>query len=302
MKRIFRYSLIAMVAVGLSLSSCKKNDSTEVDDTAEQQQMAADEANQNTETESSMNEANDAIGTTGFGKAGAITGATVTIDSGLKKITVNYDGNNKNSSRYRKGEITIQLTNGSRWKDVGAKITITYNAFKVTRNSTGKSLVFNGIIDVVNVNGGRVFLDSNVVHLATSTDFKVTFDDGTQKSWNLSRKRTFITGGGTLSVKTEGTGSAGGNSNLITWGQNRKGDMFYTQISTPIIYNTILSVKCPDMVLSGVKTHKGLSREITATFGVDMSGNPYVGNDCPYGFKITWTNAAGKSKQAVISY
>ncbi len=302
MKKIIQISLITIIAAGLTFVSCKKSTTTTTESTADQQQMAADERTHSVEVQNSLNEANDAMGTTGFGKTGAIYGATVIIDSTLKKITINYNGNNKDNSRFRTGQIIVQLTSGTKWKDAGANISVSYTAFKITNNSNLKSITFDGVVNVTNQTGGRVFIDANVVHIATSTDFKATFDDATQRTWNLSRKRTFTNVTGELSVKEEGNGSAGGNSNLISWGQNRKGDNFYTQISTPIIYNTIFSTKCPNNFMQGEKVHILSGSRLTVTFGLDANGNAVSGSTCPTSYMIKWINGVGQSKSLLIVY
>ena len=294
MKKTIRFSLIAMVALGLSLGSCKKSSTdttTTPESTAEQKQMSADEHYQNTETQNSLNEANDAIGTTGFGKAGSVSNATVSVDTPNKKVTVIYNGVNKFGNRSRTGQITVQLTSGSRWKDVGATIEVTYTAFKVTNVLNQKSITFDGKVTVVNQNGGRVFLDSNVTHLATSTAFTVTFDDNTQRVWNLSRQRVF--NNSDYSVTETGTKTVGGYSNVIAWGTNRKGDQFYTQITTPIVFNSILNTKCPQNIMSGQKIHNLPNSSLRADFGLDDNGNPVASGVCPTAYKITWTGLRG---------
>ena len=302
MKKIFQISLIAIVAVSLTFVSCKKSTSTPTESTADQQQMAADENSHSIEMQNSLNEANDAMATAGFGKTGSIYGATVTIDSATKKITIIYNGNNKDNSRFRTGQIVIQLTTGSRWKDLGATISVSYTAFKIKNIASGKSITFDGTVNATNQTGGRVFIDANVVHLVTSSSFTLTFDDGTQRIWNISRKRTFSNNVGVLSVTEEGTGSADGNSNLISWGENRKGDKFYTQITTPIVYNTINSVKCPNNIIQGEKIHILQGSKLTVTFGLDANGNPVSGNNCPTSYLVKWTNAAGKERSLLITY
>ena len=300
---IYRYSLILMIAAGLSFAGCKKNATdTTTESTADQQQMAADEHTNNVETQNSLNEVNDAIGTTGFGKTGAVYGAVVTVDTTGKKITIVYNGNNKNNTRTRTGQIVIQLTNGSHWKDSGAQITTTYTVFKITNNSTSKSMTFDGVITVTNQTGGHVFVNAKVVHLASSRGFKITFDDASQRTWNLERKRTFTNNAGVFSVTEEGAGSADGNSGLLAWGQNRKGDNFYTQIATPIIYNTIFSIKCPDDIMSGEKIHIVPGARLSVTYGLDASGDPVTGSNCPTSLRVNWTNAAGKAKSILITY
>lgn len=302
MKKLIQISLIAIIAAGLTFVSCKKSTTTPTESTADQQQMAADEHTHSVEIQNSLNEANDAMGTTAFGKTGTIYGATVIIDSSLKKITINYNGNNKDNSRLRTGQIVVQLTSGTKWKDAGANVSITYTAFKITNNSNLKSITFDGVVNVTNQSGGRVFIDPNVVHIATSTDFKATFDDATQRTWNLSRKRTFTNVAGELSVKEEGNGSAGGNSNLISWGQNRKGDNFYTQISTPIIYNTMFSSTCPNNFMQGEKVHILPGSKLTVNFGLDASGTAVSGSNCPTSYLVKWVNGSGQTKSLLITY
>ncbi len=306
MKKIFQFGIIVMVTIIFSFVSCKKNTTeTTADDTASQQQLAADEHIQSTEAENSLNEANDAMGATGIGKTSPISGATIDTSSILNKmVLIHYNGLNADQTRTRTGDIKIQLTNGSRWKDAGAKITVTYIGFKVTRLATGKSLTFDGIITVTNTSGGKIFVDPIVIHDAASTGFQITFDDATIRKWNLSRKRTFTKTAGVLSVKVEGTGLADGNSNLLSWGQTRNSENFYTQISTPIIYNTYLSTKCPGIFMSGVRVYKGLSHQLTLTLGLDTAGNAVDVSSpkCPTNYKIEWTNAAGKAKSLLLLY
>jgi hypothetical protein len=306
MKKIILFSFVAMIALSLTFVGCKKNTSaTTTDDTASQQQLAADEHSQNVESENSMNEANDAMFSTGIGKTSPIPGATIDTSSIANKIIlIHYNGLNADATRTRSGDIKIQLINGSRWKDAGATITITYTNFKVTRLSTGKSLIFDGIVTVINTSGGKVFINPTVIHDALSTGFQITFDDGSIRKWNLSRRRTFTNINGVLSVKEEGTGTADGNSNLLSWGQTRNSENFYTSITTPIVYNTYLSTKCPSKFMSGVKIYKGLSHELTLTLGLDNLGNTVdsTSSNCPTNYKIEWTNAAGNKKSALLTY
>src|ERR1043166_5587309 len=229
MKRFMYLSLIGLVAVGLTFSSCKKKDKEEDDDTADQIEAAQDESTIHTESEAAFNDANTSLGASGLNKSNLIAGAT--IDSGSiaqKKLFIHYNGNNFDNSRFRSGYVQVQLTNGAKWRDAGAVITITFTNFKVTKNPNGKSVTINGSITVTNETGGKVFEDANVIHhVAGSLAF--TFDNGTSRTWNIARKRTFANAAGVLKVTTEGEGSQEGLNNLLVWGTTRKGQTFYTQ-------------------------------------------------------------------------
>ena len=313
MNIIFRYSMMAIVVAGLSFAGCSQdsnNNAAITDDAASQQQMASDEQNQNTETQISMNDANDAMAATGLGKTSVIANVTIDTTSILfKKLILHYSGKSADSSRIRTGDVVIQLTGGSTWKDPLAAITILYKHYKVTRIASGTSVTFDGEITATNTTGGRAFVDPTVIHTVQTTvlGLNITFNDSNgsqQVTWNLSRKCTYTNLSGVLAVSLEGTGTAGGYSNLLAWGINRNDSVFFAQDSTPIVYNSVWSNKCPGLFISGIKKFKGISHGITETLGLDQSGNIVDPNssNCPGYYKIEWKNAAGVSKNVIIPY
>jgi hypothetical protein len=101
------------------------------------------------------------------------------------------------------------------------------------------------------------------------------------RTWQVARKRTFTNTSGQLGLKVEGDTAVGGYSNVVVWGVNRRGTAFYTQLTTPLTFNS----QCTSRPVSGIKVHNGLVKSISVTFGVDESGNPYSGTGCPYGQK-----------------
>jgi hypothetical protein len=125
----------------------------------------------------------------------------------------------------------------------------------------------------------------------------VAFDNGTSHNWQIARRRIITSSTGVYEVTLIGDTSIAGFNNVVVWGTNRRGNIFYTQINQAVKWNTT----CPAGPSSGVKVHKGIAREITVTFGVDQSGNPVTGS-CPYGFKIGWQNLINQSRVAIISY
>ena len=197
--------------------------------------------------------------------------------------------------------MVVQLTSGNNWKDPLSAITVNFKNYKVTRLVMRKSIVIDGALTVTNVSGGRAFLDVNVVHkMETNTyGLNITFRDDTvgnskQVTWYLSNKRTFTNMSGILAVSIEGTGTADGNSNLLVWGKNRNSNDFYTQISSPIVYNAMGSNKCPGLFISGLKSFKGLTHEMSLTLGLDKDGNPVDqgSSNCPSFYKIVWPTAS----------
>jgi hypothetical protein len=298
MKKIIQFGLAAMVVAGLSLNSCKKDDDT-MDDGLEQSELSSDESNHSNELESSLNEADVTISSSGLGKGPGISGAKVDDSTFIsqKKIVITYDGLSGDGLRNRSGVVVLQLISGNKWSDVGAVLKVEAQNLKVTRVSTGKSVVINGVHYITNVTGGKAYVNSSVIHKVRGNT-EVSFDNGTMRTWQVARKRTFTNTSGQLGLKVEGDTAVGGYSNVVVWGVNRRGTSFYTQLTTPLTFNS----QCTSRPVSGVKVHNGLVKSITVTCGVDESGNPYSGTVCPYGFKINWEDRKGNARTAVVSY
>jgi hypothetical protein len=308
MKKLKINLFILLVAVfAFGLQSCKKDNTDDIaDDTASQIQHSGDESSFSNETETALNDVNNVMGASSLGKGFGLAGATIDSMVADKKFIINYNGNNGDGSRFRKGQVTVQLTNGAKWRDVNAVVTITFTNLNIKNNATNKSITINGTHIVTNVNGGLVGLltagGPSIIHKITG-NMTVTFDDGTQRSWAIYRQREIlISSGGIPTVKISGFGSVDGLSNVVVAGTNRNGNPFSTVISETVVFTSNSTCFGGAWIpVSGIKTHKKLTREITVTFGVDQAGNPVSGS-CPYGYKINWNNLRNQAKQAVINY
>lgn len=304
-KRLLKTSIL-IASLALAFVSCKNKVEETPDDSQEQITTSSDESDVNSAVDKILEDANSLLSGSSLsgGRAdGLICGATV--DSALKAngiLKLTFDGSTTcvYGTRTRSGSITMSLPEGTKWSTAGAVLTITLDNYKVTRVSDGKSLTFNGTKKITNVNGGliRNLSDggASVVHKVRG-NLSITFDDGTQRTWQVARLRTIKLASSVYTVTIAGDTSVLGRNNIDVWGVNRRGNTFYGAISEPII----LSSACEYHAISGTKEHKGLAREIAVVFGVDASGN-VVSGTCPYGFKITWTNAKGNTRTAVVAY
>jgi hypothetical protein len=311
--------IFSLVLVGALLTSCRKDKSDDIDtdETAEQTVNASDERTMSSEMDNTEDDANRLMlnypGFRGLGWVGVITGNNIpcnsTVDTSLKsqgKLTVTFNGNSCDNKRFRTGVISLQLPYNSLtntvtpWSTAGCVLTVTFTNFKVTRLSDNKSITLNGTKYITNVNGGLVddanSFASPIVHHITGA-MQITFDDGTTRSWNIDRTRSIARSNAITTVTITGNATQSGISNVSVWGINRKGNSFTVSIPAPIV----LSSTCNFNPISGVRVHSGVIRVLTATFGVDQSGNA-VTSGCPYGYKINWVNKKGVAKQAVISY
>ena len=156
-KQITKY-LLAAAVVGLIFAGCKKAaDTTTVtptpaDDAAQQSVTANDQTRVDNESNQSMDDCNSTLQGVSTTRGMESFPCGVTVDStnaatGL--LVLNYSGNNCAGTKSRTGSISIQLPYGgtpahiTRWKVVGAVVTLTYNNYKVTNLSDNKSITIN---------------------------------------------------------------------------------------------------------------------------------------------------------------
>jgi hypothetical protein len=319
----------------ISIYSCKKDSaaSTDPDTTSANLTTSADDQQQvSNESDIINNDANTALnGQSSFsgtnsstvsltgntvvnsvGENGILSGlvnvhqlicdATITYDTANNQriITIVYDGTNCWGNRTRTGTVTITIPYGQHWKDAGSTATITVDALKITRLSDGKSIVLNGTKTYTNVSGGLLVDLANLQTIVHSIkgSLSVGFDNGTTRTWNVSKLRVFTYNNGIV-ITTTGTYSDGTDNTIAEWGTNRFGESFKSLISEP----KVIRQDCDFRLVSGqntVITDKGTS---VITYGLDANGDP---TGCPgsgtYYFKLVWTGVNGKSFTIIRPY
>jgi hypothetical protein len=309
MKIKLQFVLMAALALSVSFLSCKKNDTTDnstdlVTHSDDQSTVAggtdeiADAVNVTIDNYVAFN---GIVGSTD-GITGLPCNATAVLDSanGLRRITVTFNGPNCANTRTRVGVIVLSMPLAQRWKDAGAAVTVNVQNLKITRISDNKSITVNGTIVATNVSGGRLRDLSSlgtIVHTITSTGMTVTFDNNTQRTWQIAKKRTFTYNNGVV-ITTIGTHTEGTVTGVSEWGTNRFGNDFVTAITQPMV----IREDCNWRLVSGQVTHSRLLANVVVTFGLDASGNPV---SCPSGtfyMKIVWTNVNNVVRTYIIPY
>ncbi len=317
-KIVYSFALVTFSAA-LTFTSCKKKEDPKPEEPAAVQtpdgQNGTDNREVQSENDAATSEINDVISNTPRvgGKSESTQGTTgicgFDVDSvKILKDTIlfKYNGVTCNN-RTRTGTIRLSWQHGIKWKNVGAVIKIEYINFKITRASDQRSMMLNGTQNLTNVSGGNwidLVLTANysLINTITGTNLNVKFEDGKTAIYNINRKITYTYPGaafpnGILTVKAEGIGTSGTLTNLENYGTARNGDVFTSQVTTPIVWNTT----CGGAVLQGAVTVNDVTQNASLKFlyGVDVNGNPQtVGpNACPYGWKIEWTaNSSSYSK------
>lgn len=307
--RILSFSAIIMASM-FFLVSCQKDKSSGSNDyTSESNTHSDDQARFSGELDAVDNDANAAMEVTaGFtGRPGDIQNlicdADIVVDtvSNPRTITITYNGSNCLGGHTRTGVVVISMAQGVRWKNAGAVVTVNAQNLKITRTSDNKSITINGTHTYTNVTGGLLVnlpQLQTITHTITSNGMSVTFDNGSQRTWQVARRRVFTYNNGVV-ITTTGTHTEGNVTGITEWGTNRFGNAFYTAIVEPLVNRQ----DCSFRLGSGKLTHTTSFYTATATFGLNAAG---AATGCPglgaYYMKVEWTGPAGNTHSTLIPY
>lgn len=314
MKTTLRYFFALSLGTCLFLYACKKDTTsqqpTTTDTAVEVQGHADDQSRVSGDMDDVANDADAALegsaSFTGRYQTGAnvtsICGASAVADTNgtTKTITLTYNGNNCQGTAFRTGSVVLSMAKDVKWKNAGAAITVAFQNLKIKRLSDNKSITINGTQTITNVNGGLLLQLPNVqsiVHTITSGNMSITFDDGTQRTWQVARKRTFTYNNGVVLTIT-GIGTSGSLTNVAEWGTNRYGHAFTASITGPLVFRQ----DCSGRLTSGELKHEGFATA-TVKFGLNAAG---VAISCPgtgnYHYRLTWTGPGGNSVSVILPY
>jgi len=308
MKKAIPFFLSCLLAVAVLFTSCKKDDANPVADNTDLAQHSDDQSRFSQEIDAVANDANTSIDNfvafDGIVEStmGTICDATAVLDSanGKRRITITYNGQNCSGTRTRTGVVVLSMPLASKWKDAGAVLTVDVQQLKITRILDGKSITINGITTITNVSGGRLrdLATLGIIkHSISSTGMSITFDNGSQRVWQVAKERVFTYNNGVV-ITTNGTHTDGNITGISEWGTNRFGNEFVTSITAPMV----IRQDCNFRLVSGQVTHQRLLATTVVTFGLDSAGNPV---SCPTGnyyFKIVWTGANGIVRTYILPY
>jgi hypothetical protein len=308
---LFLATVFFFVAI---FTACKKEDSSpQNDNSAEASVQSDDQSRFSSEMDAVGNDADIALensasftGRTSQIQQDSICGATAVYDLVNRTITITYNGANCNGLRTRTGTVILSMAQGIHWKDVGAAITVTFQNLTITRVSDNKSIILNGTQIYTNVSG-HLLVDlfnplsgvQSITHAVTSSNMSITFDDGTQQTWQVSKQRVYSFSNNNVSITITGTHTDGSVTNIAEWGTNRLGHAFTTSTVEPIV----ITSDCNFRIVSGELKHTLPHLTATATFGLDSNGNP---TSCPgtghYYFKVVVTGSNGNSITVIMPY
>ena len=314
MKKTISYlSVIAFLSANLFFTSCKKSDadngSTSTE--AELKTQSDDQERFTTETDAVADDANVALENSNTSNAGetpltpllpAVCDFTVAVDTvaSPRTITITYAGTGCLNNRSRTGKVILSFSSSFRWSVAGSSYTVTYQNLKITRKSDNKAITINGSKTITNISGGKLrnlaTRGSAIIHEITSSGISVTFDNGTQRQWQIAKRRTFTYDNGIV-IAISGVGTAG--VGLAEWGTNRFGKEFTNSILEPLV----IKQSCDFRLVSGKTSHTVGTFASTVTFGLDAAGAVVIA--CPLGvfyYKAVWSGPAGNTYTVIAPY
>jgi hypothetical protein len=318
MKKLIIYLGVLLLASSI-VTSCKKREK-EIAMDEETKQFNEDANDIKSESDNVDNDINSSINNTSIGGRTSASYSSelcgVTIDSSQianKILFYNFDGSTPcfSPSRTRGGQIKVELINGNSWKDVGAVLKLTYINFKIIKLSNNKSIQFNGVKTLKNVNGINWFTfltsASNFKFQSRALNVNVTFENGDQAIWNSARITTWdyiaanVTPGipyGYVKFTSNGDTIRNGISNIDSWGTNRNGQIFQTYYQSPWVSNSYCGFWRP---VSGNLSHQVGIYNLGLQLGVNQNGDPST-LTCAYGYKVSWTPLGGTLQTLINSY
>lgn len=315
MKKSISYlSVVAILSAGLFFASCKKNDVKNNDNTTTEAELVVQSDDQErftSETDAVADDANAALENSGISNVGEtpqtpqlphVCDFTVAVDTvaSPRTITITYNGTDCLGNRIRTGKVVLSFSSNFRWSEAGSSYTVTYQNLKITRNSDSKAITLNGAKTITNISGGKLrnlaTRGSAIIHEITSSNMSVTFDNGTQRQWQIAKRRTFTYDNGiVIAISGVGTASTG----LAEWGTNRFGKEFTNSIIEPLV----IKQSCDFRLVSGKTAHTVAAFSSSITFGLDAAGAAV--STCPTGafyYKAVWTGAGGNTYTVIAPY
>jgi hypothetical protein len=306
-KQILRLTLFAG-CLAVVLTACQKDSVDNTDYTTEVSTHSDDQSNFSDDMDATVNDANALLESSPSftGRPGDIQtllcNATVVFDStsNPRTITITYNGLNCQGNLSRTGVVVISMPANVHWRDPGAAITVTYTNLRITRVRDNKSITINGSHVYTNVSGGLLInlpTLGTIRHTLTSNGMTITFDNNTQRTWQIAKERVFTYNNGIV-ITARGTQTVGSETNVAEWGTNRFGRSFTTSTVSPII----IRQDCNFRITAGELKHTTPVVTATAKFGLDAQGNPTTcPGPNPYYMKITWTGPNG-TRTVIIPY
>lgn len=288
-----RLFLIVLLAAVL-FAGCKKDEPEKAKpDSTPVQQLSRDDNSVEENMDEALVDAGQVVA--GSGKSaimgipcGATLDSTYLVnDTIVYRLT--YDGLNCAQTKYRTGSVLIKIKQNTHWIFPGAFITIEFYDYEVQNLIGNHTMVINGMSQIENVNGGIIELLGNgftaIIHKNLAHIY-VVFNGHQPREWHLARMMVYSGNPGNLMLAVNGFGSEQSYTNLLSWGTDRSGKKFYTQIGESVLFRE----SCQWQPYAGeeIYTIPEINLKATVTFGFNSNNQAITGSECPTRYRIQW--------------
>jgi hypothetical protein len=292
-QKVFKLLFVFLLAA-VVMTACKKDEPVDVPpDSSPIQQLSQDGNSVEENVDEATIDAGQVLsGTFKSGNMGIPCGATLDSTVMMNDTIIyflTYDGLNCHQTRYRKGAVHIKIKQNTHWLFPGAFITIHFHNYEVTNVFTNNKMVINGMSRLENVSGGIPALLGNgfstVIHKNTA-HVHISFNGNQAREWHLTRMLVYSGLPGNLMLAVNGFGFSQGYNNLLSWGTDRHGKKFFTQIGESVVFRE----SCQWLPSSGeeIFTIQATNLKATATFGYNSNNEPISGTECPTRYRLDW--------------
>jgi len=283
------FSLAALVVV-----SCKKDELEQVEpDSSPVQQLATDDNSVEQNMDEAMADAGRVLsGNFKSSQMGIPCGATLDTTIMVNDTIIHflsYDGLNCLQTKYRKGKMRIKIKQSAHWLLPGSFLKVELEDFEITNVFTNNKMTINGMSSLENVSGGIIELLGNgfntIIHKNMAHVF-ISFNGHPPRDWHLAKMLVYSGNPGNLMLAINGFGVTQGHSNLLSWGTDREGQKFFTQIEESITFKEV----CQWVPHAGVQTYMmpGAQLHAKAFFGYNSNNEPISGSECPTHVRLDW--------------
>lgn len=292
--KIIRLLIFFLLAAAV-VTACKKDEPEAIKpDSSPVQQLSQDDNSVEENVDEALIDAGQVLaGNNKYGidlgiPCGATLDSTVLVNDTIIHF-LTYDGLNCQQTRYRKGKVHIKIKHNTIWLFPGAYINIHFINYEVTNVFTNKKIVMNGRAQIENVSGGIPALlggGLNTVIHKNSAHVHVSFNGNPPRAWHLTRMMVYSGTPGNLMLAVNGFGSEQGYQNLLSWGTDRDGKKFFTQIGESVTFRET----CQWLPYSGEQIYTIPANQLkaTATFGYNSNNEPITGSECPTRYRLDW--------------
>lgn len=288
-------SLLIILLAVVSITACKKDEPIDQPtDSSSVQQLSKDDANVGENFDEVMLDAGLVLAGDNMLKDFGLP-CNCTLDSmwmyqDTIRYRLRYQGMNCLQNRIRNGYVTLMLRQNTHWVMPGSFVVMEFEDYEVTNLYNGNTLQINGRARIENVSGGAPALlgagGPNAVIYRNTAQAHIRFNGNPPRQWQLRKRIVFSGHSNDLTITIDGFGNADGYNNLLSWGKDRNGRGFYTQVNQAMVHKQ----HCEFMPSAGetVFSIPDEGIEATATFGFNNGNQPIMGNECPTRYRLHW--------------